>query len=343
MAEQIILIGGIPVRLVQNQTHSLGNTAVGHAVGKGVRLAQIQQSSQPERVQLRCMFIGIDKVRNKFNLELLHKTKIPFPFISRLAALPLVIIENLTFSNSSDRKDLFDGKPIFDFVITLQEFKVNSFVTLGVKFAWLQWTLATQPDPANNTKLYTTPPDADQLSAIGTSETIQSNAIDLITDIDVSENNLNWNAEELIAANILNRKFDQIPVDPNGIFPQVIKLQYVLEQNHYEQFNTVNNLPANYSNSIYYEFPVFLPTHIQQLIIKFLVKETEFETIVTMQVIDQDGNVRFNRKIVPEVVYIVGIYHITFNEIDIKSENINPINEQGGNFGSKLEGGIRIR
>ncbi len=321
----------------------MGNTAVGHAVGKGVRLAQIKPSSQPDRVQLRCMFIGQDKVPFKFRLEALKKLNIPFPFISRLVALPLVTIENLTFTTASERKDLFDGKPIFDFVITLQEFKVNSFVTLGFKFAWLQWTLATQPDPATNKKLYTTPPDADQLSAIATSETIQSNAIDTITQIDVTELGLNWSEEELFAANLLNKKFDSLLINPNGIFPQVIKLQYVLEQNHSEIFNNVSNLPIDYSNTVYYEFPSFLPNHTQQLIIKILAKETEFETVITMQVIDQDGNIRFNRKIVSEIVYIVGIYEFTFNEIDIKSENINPINEQGGNFGSKLVGGIRIR
>jgi hypothetical protein len=343
MAEQIILIGGIPIRLVQNLTHAMGSTAVGHAVGRGVRIAQITSSDPPDRVQLKCIFIGQNKTQLKNRLELLKRSKLPFPFVSRLVAIPLVTILDLTFSNSSDRKDLFDGKPLFDFVITMQEFKVNSFVTLGFKFSWFEWTLATQPDPASGKKLYTTPPDANQLSAIATSETIQSNAIDLITTVDIEEESLIWNTEELVAANILNRKFDRIPTDPNGVFPQVIKLQYVLDQNHSEIFNSISNLPNDYSNTIYYEFPSFLPNHIQQLVIKFLVKETEFETIVTMQIIDQNGVVKFNRKIVPEIIYIVGIYEITFNEIDIKSENINPVNEQGGNFGSKLEGGIRIK
>ena len=42
-------------------------------------------------------------------------------------------------------------------------------------------------------------------------------------------------------------------------------------------------------------------------------------------------------------MYKIGQYDIIFNEILIFEGNVNPINGTGGEFGSKLDGGIRLR
>jgi len=331
-------LGIIPIRIVKNLTHTLGNAAVGHSVGRGVRLAQMTKSPQPEQIQLRCTFLGNDRFTEKLKLEGLYSTKIPFPFVSGLTAIPLVTIQSLVFMQTSERKDL-SGGAVVDFVITLQEFKTNFFIKLAAKLAWLSWITSVYPDPSSNKKLITTPPDTEQNSSEITTDYIITNAIDENNAEDLGQSTREWSDAEINAANILNRRFDKIPVDPNGVFPQAVKLQYVSNEKHYENFNNVGLLPDGYSG---YEFPRYNPSHSKVISLVFVAKQGTDNTYVSMEV-KIDNNVLFSQKILPEIIYTIGNYEITFNEIDIKSENINPQNKVGGDFGSKIEGGIRIK
>lgn len=343
----VALLGIIPIKIVKRLSHTLGNVAVGHAVGKGVRIPQIKSSPPPERIQMVATLLGDNRFIKKVDIEKLYFSRLPFPFISGLTAIPLMIIQDLTFIQSADVKDL-EGGPIVDFVITLSQFKLNVFLNLGVKLAWLNWMLATKPDVATGVKLITTPPDGTENSAIITTDTIIAEAIDFESSENLGEVTVSWIVNELVAANTLNKKFDALPIDPNGIFPQVIKLNYPPTTNYSLEFNDIPNLPDDYSG---YEFPPDSTFNATQIIIKFIAKEDiyrgkrqdgSYYTATTMIVIDSNGNEIFNRIIVPEKVYSIGIYSFTFNEVDVHALNINPENLSGGDFGSKLSGGIRI-
>ena len=148
------LIGIFPIKIIKNITHALGNVAVGHAVGSGFRNIQATSERPLEKIQLRCMLLGKNRYTNKFLLEGLHKSRFPIPFISRLAAFPLCLIDNITFSQNSSKKDVSDDQAIIEFVITLTEFRINSILKLAGKIAWLAWTNARIPDRSTNNKLY---------------------------------------------------------------------------------------------------------------------------------------------------------------------------------------------
>jgi len=343
MAKHIILIGAIQVNLVKVLSYSMGNTVVGHAVGKGVRLNQTKASREPKKIQMRCSLIDTNKYVKRLALEVLYDSKIPFPFVSGLAGIPLTTIENLTFSQSSDRKTL-EGDPVIEFVITLQEYRTNLLLSAGVKIAWLAWVSAIYADPATKVKLITSEPDAYEESAVITDGYIIGKVItektqeDLEIESTSSIKSESWTSEELLNANILNRRFDKLPIDQNGIFPQSIKLSYPSSSIHYSSFNDIK-LPDNYDG---YTFPEYNISQTTQFLMTFVAKETTNGSYITMTIKDEDRIPLFSRKIVTGVRYKIGIYEFTFNELDVKTENINPVNKTGGNYGSKFEGGIRI-
>lgn len=337
---KVVLIGGIPVRIVKSQTHALGNVAVGHAVGKGVRLHQAISSKQPEQLQLVCVFLGTDKYKSKLALEQLHNLKVPFPFVSNITALPFVTITSLVFLNNSNRKDM-DGSPVLDFSITLSEYKVNYFVKLGVKLAWLAWTLATSKDPSDKLPLYTSDPDDFTLSSVVTTEYIVSNAIDVRTAQELGQpTNTTWGSELINDINDKNRYFDKLPFNPNGIFPQTIKLEHPTVSSKI-LWNSVTSgyIPTGYNGYIYPT--VNSTTQKYQFILTINAKMSSEGTTYTMIVKDSSQTLLFSRKILPEVIYTIGKFEFTFNEIFIDPRNINPSNMVGGTYGSKLIGGLR--
>lgn len=338
---KVVLIGGIPVRIVKSQTHALGNVAVGHAVGKGVRLHQAISSKQPEQLQLVCAFLGTDKYKSKLALEQLHNLKVPFPFVSNITALPFVTITSLVFLNNSNRKDM-DGSPVLDFSITLSEYKVNYFIKLGVKLAWLAWTLATSKDPSDNLPLYTSNPDDFTLSSITTTEYFTANAIDILSAQELGQpNGLVWDDELVNGLNNKNRYFDKLPFNPDGVFPQTIKLEYPSSSSRvlWSSLTSQSFTPPFYTG---YIFPVITNnTQKYQFIITINAKMSSEGTTYTMIVKDSNQTLLFSRKILPEMIYTIENFEFTFNEINIDKRNINPSNFKGGIYGSKLIGGIR--
>lgn len=332
------IIGIIPIEIVQQLTHTYGNVAVGHAVGSGVRQIETKSETPLQRIQLRCLLLGNNRFINKLLLEELYNTKKAIPFISFIASLPKVLIDNLSFTATSSKKDL-DGSSVIEFVITLVELRVKKFYKLATKFAWLLWTYSTYPDVSTKAKLYPTAPSAEQESSLIVSEYIYANAINELSNSDFENRSQPYTDDELISLNNLNKKFSKIPVNENGVFPQTIKLQYPPSPTYYTDFNIESNLPDDYTN---YIFPVYNELQNNVIIIKIIPKMIDSNIYITIVLIVND-DIIFERKINSGIIYNIGDYQLTFNKIDIKEENIQPINQEGGSYGSIFEGGIRLK
>ena len=149
-----------------------------------------------------------------------------------------------------------------------------------------------------------------------------------------------WTDAEKTAASLLDSRYFELPFNQNGVFPQSIKFVFPPTAESYETFNNVNNLPDNYS---YYEFPLYNETQLKNVIITLTAKETS-NGVYTVMKVKLDGVVVFNRKVVKHISYnIEGYCEIAFDELDIKSDNINPENLIGGDYGSKVKGGVRLK
>lgn len=335
----VVLIGGIAVKVVYSNIHALGNVTVGHAIGKGVRMSQHISSKHPEQIQMRCAFLSSDKYYRKLALEQLHNLKIPFPFVSRLTALPFVTISSLVFTQSNQRKSVEDGKAIVDFTITLTEYKVNYFIKLGVKLAWLTYTLATYPDRATKTKLYTSIPDTNNLTAITTTEYITANTI---ADKSRTEFNLptTTTEESLQKYNSINKRFSKLPFSNDSTIPQTIKVQYPPSTSYHDSFNLQKNgfqtFPTGYTG---YYMRASQTAVIKNLIFLLLAKETSEGITITLVVRDDAGLELFSRKILPDIIYNIGRYQIVFNALTIDPKAIN--NSNPSKSITKIEGGIR--
>jgi len=329
---ELVLIGGLPIEIVHTIAHALGKTAVGHAIGEGVRIYQNQKSVEPERVQLKGRFLSQDRYTHKLILETLHQSKVPFPFVSGLTNFTLATFESLVFTQSSSIKSQ-NGGPVVDFVATLAEYKQSILKRFIGKTSWVSWSLATHRDPNTKNKLTTTSPTGEDQAAVQLSEYIKI-SIDTITVVE------NWSDLNIIAANELNNRYHKLPINQDGVFPQLVKVVYPPSSAEYQKFNDVANLPNDYAG---YTMPVYNDAQIKIITITLTPKETS-NGIYTVMKVDLDGIVYFNRKVVPKYKYnIEGYCEISFSEIVVKSNNISPENLVGGQYGSKVSGGLRLK
>jgi hypothetical protein len=286
---------------------------------------------------LQCSFIDSKRYVYQALLEELEELQVPFPFVSRPAYLTLCTIKSLVFTAASNRKSVEDGKSIVDFNIVLQEYKVNYFTKLGVKVAWVAWATATLPDPATATKMHTTPPESIQQSAIVSSEYMQANGIDDIDIVSIGEPD--WNDLEIEAANILNKRFDLIPISSQDIFPQTFKLQYPNSPTHYQDFNNITELPDDYDNyTTLYSYPEYIQTQNAQYIFQLVPKQSKNNIYLTVILSDVFGNALFGRKVVPNVLYNIGPFEMMFNEINIDVGSVN-----GSSNLTSIIGGVRLK
>lgn len=334
---EIAVIGVIPIEIIQDQTHTLGSVSVSHTVGSGVRTLEGLGRKKPEQLQFRAILLGDDRFTKKLALEEISNLRLPVPFISGITALPLVVIEQLIFMQNSGKKDL-NGNPIIDFIITIREFQVSQFIKLGVKLAWLAWTLATRADVGTGRKLPTTLPDTQNLTAVLSSEYLQYEIDEDITSEELGDPG-NWSEQQIAAAKILNARWDKIPINVDGAFPQAIKLQYPPSTESIDEFNDVANLPANY---VGYSMPSIQTAEIEYIILKFAPRDTDSGIQLILEA-EIDNEIVFFRKVVTGVEYkINGKFSVIFSEIDIKIQNLQPENRNGGSFGTKLNAGIRL-
>jgi len=307
VSPEVVLLGILPIKVVKNITHTLGSTAVGYAVGNGVRVYQPKNSLEPERVQLNCSFLDADRYSHKLILDSMHYTKIPFPFVSGLAAISLVTIESLVYMQNASRKS-FAGGAVIDFVITLSEYKANIFTRIGSKVVWALWTSSTHKDVGANTKLIPTYIPINE-SATTTTETITM-SLEELEELSIRVPD-SWTTVEISAAHSLNSKFDLLPFNADGVFPQSIKLRYPPTPEHAENFNTFTNIPDQYEDYCYL-YPDYDSNQNVIIEITIIVKQTQGSIYTTMKI------------------------------VDIKVKNIQPVNLVGGIYGSKLIGGIRL-
>jgi len=331
----VVLIAGIPIKVVYSNTHTLGNVAVGHAVGKGVRLNQNISSEQPEQIQLRCAFLSNDKYYYKFALEQLHNLKVPFPFVSKLTALPFVTITSLVFTQSSNRKSIEDGNAVIDFSIVLTEHKINYFIKLGVKLAWLTWTLATYADRASGSKLYTSIPSIDNLTAVSSTSYMQAS---IIADKTLLGFGLptTTTAADLIKYNKVNKRFSLIPFSNNATIPQSVKLQYPVSSEYYIKFNESLTINSTYTG---YYMTASKSAVSKYITFTLIAKQVDSTVSTTLIVYDENNTELFARKVFPNVIYGIGKYQIVFNSLVIDPKSIN--NAIPTSVTTKIEGGIR--
>jgi hypothetical protein len=338
-------LGWVAFEIVKDISDALGNVAVGHAVGAQVRKVQVKTELPLEQSQFRGLLLGSNKYIDMLSLRTIWQKRLPVPFKFRLVLLPLVLIDNVTFSSSSDRRDI-NNDPAVQFVITVKEFRINSFVKAGAQLAWLAWTLATYPDRATGDKLYPSIPSAEQEPTTGFSEYIESTKISNITQDDI-EDVLSLSDSELLAINILNKRFSKIPFDVNAPFPQTIKVQIPQDRYYADSFNNVNNIPEEYidfarSNKYddYYAFPIFNSFKINTLELTISPKYCGDNKYYTF-ILKIDGATAFEQKIVINEIYNVNSYQFTFNQININDDNIQPEDQESKELGTIIEGGIR--
>jgi hypothetical protein len=343
---QSALIGAVSIKIVKNISDARGNVAVGHAVGTNVRFIQTTTENPLIRVQLRARLYGNDKYSKKMILDTNWNLHIPVPFISKLVSLPLCLIDNIVYTQIPDLRDTLND-PVIEFSITLVEYRVNAFIKISTQAAWLIWTNNTYPDPASKLKLYPTPPTGIQESAAITTEYISSNAVSLIT-VDDLPFETRWSVSELAAVNIINKRFSKLPFNQSGAFPQSIKLQYPPSTSYYNEFNTTSGLPTDfidkayqYKNLVPYAFPVYNQFQNKSIVLTIAPKMVDNIVYATLIVII-DGETSFNLKVVPNKIYTIYGYQITFNIINIESTSVQPKNGVTTSTGTIIEGGIRI-
>jgi len=341
-------LGWVAFEIVKDITDALGDVAVGRAVGTNVRKVQVKTELPLEQVQFRGLLLGQNKYVDMLSLKTIWETRLPVPFKFRLVLLPLVLIDSITFSNSSDRRDV-NNDPAVQFVVTVKEFRINSFVRAGAQLAWLAWTLATYPDRATGDKLYPSIPSAEQEPTLGFSEYISSTKIEDITDEDLEDVLPIISNEELLAINILNKRFSKIPFDVNAPFPQTVKVQIPQDRYYADTFNDVVNIPQEYIDFArgnkyddFYAFPIFNSFKINTLELTIAPKYSDGNKYYTF-VLKIDNATAFEQKIIINEIYNIGSYQFTFNQIDINDENIQPEDQESKELGSIMEGGIRPR
>jgi hypothetical protein len=354
------LIGGIPVKIVKNNSHALGEVAVGHSVGKGVRVFQKTGTDLPEQISLRCRLIGSDRFTKKFLLEGLKALRIPFPFVTRLVALPRVRITGLVFTMSSEIKNVDDKRGIIDFSISMQEQKFSGIIFSGIigdaiklatKIAWVL-SANTGLDPANQTALTFS---NDDKKPPANSAVVGTTYICLDLDLSLGEREQKYQdlyyylqdllddpdeVEEQFNASLrLDSKFDRLPLAPQDQFPQTIKINYPKVPIETEEFNTEEDLNevAHLQSDLYY-FPEYSVTDSKEYLITITPVQSFTGNIVTSMLVESNGETLFDSKILPCELY-------TFEDIEIKFSTIiiSPDSIYGTSQNTKIVGGIRLR
>jgi len=347
----IALIGPIVIQYVQEDIHAIGNVSVGHTVGRGVRMLSPTSRKRPEQLQIRATFIDNDRSTKKLLLQQLNDTGIPVPFIGA-TVLPLVKVTQLVFTRRSSRRVMPPLKgPVVEFIATLEEFQLNRFLKLGAQLAWLAWTTAITPDPSTGRKLAVSDPGDDNITAVVPSEFVQISTDRAgLHSSDLGDEDGNWTTSEATAALTLHERYDKVPIDPDGAFPQVVKILYPPRAGHEEEFNDVGSssrdqrlsaraiIPDGYTG---YEYPDVTNEDIQTVSLTFSPRDAgdEIYLVFTVRI---NGEARFSRKVVTGVQYLAAGMVFAFKEIGIKRDNLQPDNAVGGEYGSRLELGVRM-
>jgi hypothetical protein len=349
------LIGGIPVKIVKNNSHAVGDVAVGNSVGKGVRVFQKTGTQQPETVSLRCRLIGSDRFTIKFALEALRGTRIPFPFVSRNVALPLVRITSMIFTQNSESKNINDRRAVLDFNIVMIEVKLAGIIGVGVKastkIAWVQ-SANTGLDPATQTALTFSNDDKKPPAKSAVIGTIYS-CLDLGLPLGEREQkyqDLYYSLQDVLddplevqeqfnASLRLDSKFDILPIAPGDRFPQTIKINYPKVPIETEEFNTEENLnEIEHLQSDLYYFPEYSVTDSKEYLITITPVQALNGNIITSMLVERDGETLFESKILPCELYRFDVLEIQFSTINISQESIySPSNN------TEILGGIRLR
>jgi len=349
------LIGVIPVKIVNRNTHSLGEVGVGNSVGQGVRVFQRVGTDQPEQISLTCRLIGSDRFTKKFALEVLKATKIPFPFVTRLVALPLVRITAMVFSQSSTSKNVEDKRGVIDFSITLREIKLSGIIGTTIKAATkIAWVLAanTTLDPANNISLSFS--NDDKITP-ATSSVVGKLYVCLDLEIPLGERenkyqDLYYQLEEVVetqdeleeqfnASLRLDAKYDRLPIASSDRFPQTIKINYPKVPIEFENFNTEENLNESvHQQSELYYFPEYTVDDSKEYLITITPTQSDSGNIITTMLIEREGETIFDSKIIPCERYTAGDLEIKFSSININQDSIYNTSEL-----TEIIGGVRLK